>query len=115
MSYNKYSNIKTKLDGYTFASMAEANRYAELKLLARAGAVRNIELQPEFELQPKYKYQGKTVQAIKYRADFAYDEVLPNGCTQHVIEDSKGFRTEIYRFKKKILLYKYPELIFRET
>jgi len=35
----KYGNKKTVVDGITFDSMREANRYRELKLLERAGKV----------------------------------------------------------------------------
>ena len=38
MAYNKYKNKKVKVDGINFASMKEARRYKELKLLERSGA-----------------------------------------------------------------------------
>jgi hypothetical protein len=32
-----------------------------------------------------------------------------------VVEDVKGMRTDVYRMKKKMLEYRYPEIDIRET
>ena len=37
-------------DGIVFSSKREMQRYAELKLLQKAGEIRELELQPEFPL-----------------------------------------------------------------
>lgn len=108
MSYKKYRNKKTTIDGITFASMGEANRYCELKLLERAGEITDLQLQPKFELQPKYKKDGKTIRAINYIADFQYIE---NG--QTVVEDFKGFSNRVFKIKKKMFEYKYKDLELR--
>lgn len=97
--------------GYRFDSKAEAQRYIELALLVRAGEITALELQPEYELIPKHKRDGKTVRAMKYKADFRY--VDSNGDT--VIEDVKGMKTQVYKLKKKLLLWRYPELNFVEV
>ena len=81
---NKYRNIKTIVDGIKFDSKAEAERYIQLKVLQNQGFITNLELQPQFELQPKYiNNKGKTVRAITYKADFSYIETSsrcrPNG------------------------------------
>ena len=89
---SKYGAIKETVDGVKFASKREAKRYKELMLLFRAGKIRNLELQPEFE----FKIDGKLM--FTYRADFAYFEG-----EQRVIEDSKGVRTPLYKLKKKIV------------
>ena len=70
MTYKKYRNKETTIDNHTFASMGEANRYCELKLLEKAGLISDLQLQPKFELQPKFKKDGKTIRAINYIADF---------------------------------------------
>lgn len=36
---SKYKAVRTEVDGYKFASKAEARRYAELKLLVKAGEI----------------------------------------------------------------------------
>lgn len=48
----KYGNRKVALDGITFDSKKEAQRYTELKLLEKAGKITGLQLQREFELIP---------------------------------------------------------------
>lgn len=99
----KYHAKKTELDGITFDSKKEANRYAELKLLERSGAIHNLQRQVRYELIPAQKKNGKTVErACHYIADFVYEE---NGKT--VVEDVKGFRTKEYVLKRKLMLQVY--------
>lgn len=105
---SKYRNRKTTVDGVRFDSKAEAARYRELKLLQTGGLIRDLQLQPAFELQPKYRYNGKTVRAIKYIGDFSY---LENGV--RVVEDVKGKATEVFKLKAKLFQFKYPDIDFR--
>ena len=102
---NKYGNTKIVIDGIKFDSLKEAKRYGELKLLLKAGKIKNLRLQPEFILQPSFKRNGKTIRAIKYIADFSYTDKEGN----EVIEDTKGYKTEIFRLKEKLFYYKYPQ------
>ena len=96
----KYHATTTELDGITFDSKKEANRYAELKLLERSGAIHNLQRQVRYELIPAQKKNGKTVErACHYIADFVYEE---NGKT--VVEDVKGYRTKEYVLKRKLML-----------
>lgn len=106
---HKYNAKKTEIDGHVFDSQAEANRYNELKLMARAGLIANLELQPVFELLEGFTRDGKKIQGIKYVADFAYIE---NG--RIVVEDVKGHRTKDYLLKRKLFLYRFPEIDFWE-
>lgn len=100
------------MDGITFASMAEMNRYAELAMLEKAGKITELGLQPTFALQDQYTHPVYGLQRpILYRADFGYDEP---GNPKHVIEDVKGHYTEIYKLKKKLFLYLFPDIDFRE-
>lgn len=97
----KYHNRKSMVDGIEFDSVKESKRYAELRLLERAGEIESLELQKEFILIPAQKIDGKLVErAVKYRADFSYKE---NG--QEVVEDTKGVRTRDYIIKRKLMLY----------
>lgn len=105
---NKYHNKKTVVDNIKFDSKLEADRYSELKLLERAGEIFDLKLQPRFLLQPNFKYKNKTYRKIEYVADFEY---ICNG--QVVVEDSKGFKTDVFKIKEKLLLCKYPEIDFR--
>ena len=119
---NKLNNRSITIDGITFQSIREGNRYCELKLLQKAGKISNLELQKKYELIPAYyetvetgeyykigakKGQRKTKricveQSLCYNADFVYDE---NGKT--IVEDAKGFKTEKYIIKRKLMLHKY--------
>ena len=58
-TYSKYKNKKITIDGITFDSQLEANRYCELKLLFKAGEISQLRLQPEFELIPAFRKNGK--------------------------------------------------------
>ncbi|MGP1455872.1 MAG: DUF1064 domain-containing protein [Treponema sp.] len=49
--YNVSSKERRTVDGITFDSMAEMNRYLELKQLERAGIITDLELQPKFLLK----------------------------------------------------------------
>ena len=107
---SKYGNKKIEVGGYRFDSLAEARRYEELRLMERAGAISDLRLQPRYELQRGFTdNDGKRQRAIVYIADFAFTE---NGL--RIVEDCKGAITKEYAIKKKLFLYKYFELTFRE-
>ena len=111
MVYSKYRAKKTVVDGITFDSKKEADFYCELKMLRMAGEVIDFERQVTFELQPKFQHSGKTERAIKYIADFVVK--YKDGRT--VVVDVKGDKTDVYRIKRKMLLYKHPDMIFEEV
>ena len=108
--YRKYHNTKTVADGIKFDSKLEAERYAQLKIMERAGVIRDLELQPSFELLPSFRKNGKTWRKTVYKADFRY--ILCDG-DRIIIEDVKGSTaviTDVFRLKQKLFEYKYPEL-----
>lgn len=105
---NKYRNKKVIVDGKEFDSKKEGNRYKELRLLERAGEISNLELQPRFLLQDKFKKNGRTFRKIEYVADFKYIE---NGKT--IVEDVKGMQTDVFKLKHKIFEKVYPDLELR--
>lgn len=109
---SKYHSKKVTVDGITFDSKKEANRYCELRLLEKVGKIKDLQLQQRFELQPSFKKKGKTIRAITYVADFTYFDLEWN---RIVIEDTKGYKTEVYMLKKKLFEYKYPELTITEV
>lgn len=107
--YRKYHNTKTIADGIKFDSKLEAERYAQLKILERAGVIRGLELQPSFELIPSFKKNGKTWRRTVYKADFRY--ILCED-DSYIIEDVKGSTaviTDVFRLKQKLFEYKYPD------
>ena len=104
MTYRKYGNRKTVVDGIEFDSKAEAERYEELRLMEKAGKIKDLILQPEFLLQDKFKHKGKTERAVKYIADFKYFDVSRG---VYVVEDVKGVETEAFKIKRKLFLKRY--------
>lgn len=109
---HKYRAKPTVVDGIRFASMKEARRFQELKLLEKAGEIRDLKLQPSFVLMaPVYK-DGSALSDVnqgifervspigQYRADFSY-EARFRSIWHPVVEDAKGFRTQLYIWKKR--------------
>jgi len=90
----KYSNKPVELDGYTFASKLERDRYADLKLLAYAGKVTDLRLQVAYPLI----VNGEKV--CTYVADFVYTDTDTG---QSVVEDAKGYVTPVYNLKRKLM------------
>ena len=109
----KYLSKKITIDGIEFDSKKEGLHYQELKKLEKQGKISNLELQPSFILQERFKRDGKTYRPITYIADFKYVE---DG--KVIVEDVKSYFTaknEVYKIKKKMLLYKYEGFEFREV
>lgn len=105
----KYYNKKTFIDGIKFDSKLEAERYRQLKILERAGVIYDLELQPEYELIPSFRKNGKTWRRTVYKADFRY--ILCED-DKTIIEDVKGSTaviTDVFRLKQKLFEYKYPD------
>ena len=105
--YNVVSKARRTVCGITFDSMAEMNRYLELKQLETSGVIAGLELQPKFLLIPKTEKGGR---AVYYIADFKYTK---DG--KIIYEDVKGVQAEVYKLKKKLLFYKYPDICFFEN
>ena len=108
----KYNNKKPEIDGHTFDSQKEANYYCLLKMLKDNGEIEDFELQPLIRLQDGFDDQeGNHHRPINYKPDFRV--VWADGREEYV--DVKGYRTNVYRIKKKLLLNKYPDMNFREV
>lgn len=91
---HKYNAIPTIVDDIRFGSKGEAKRYCELKLLKRAGEVLYFLMQVPFHLEG----------GIKYICDFLV--FWKDG--SHTVEDYKGFKTQVYKLKKKLVENQYP-------
>lgn len=110
--YNKYRNKKVIYDGLKFDSKKEAKRWNELKLLEKANEITELERQKRFELQPSYTNNlGEHIRAITYIADFFYYDKKKG---IYIVEDVKGIKTDVYRLKKKLFEYVYPNLTIKE-
>ena len=89
----KYGNHITVVDNVSFHSKKEATRYQALKLMQASNLIAYLELQPKFKITVKDKF------ICHYSADFAYKDVQSGNI---VYEDVKGFKTPVYRLKKKL-------------
>lgn len=97
---SKYKNVKCEYNGIWFDSQKERNRYIHLKLLERAGKIKDLRLQVPFDLLPTTRIGGVTQNKTVYWADFVYFDIRKN-C--EVVEDAKGVKTDIYQLKRKLM------------
>ena len=110
---SKYRN--RAIGGY--ASAKEARRAQALKLLEKAGQIRNLREQVRFTLIPSQRRpDGTAERPVVYFADFAYEESGEgfHAPWQLVVEDVKGFRTPDYVIKRKLML-RVHGIAIRET
>lgn len=94
MIKHKFKARRTNVDGIKFSSKKEANRYNILKLLQKSGDILFFLRQVPFHLPG----------GVKYICDFLI--FWANGDV--TIEDVKGFKTESYKAKKKMVEALYP-------
>jgi hypothetical protein len=120
---NKYGVVpkeeRTYKDGTVFASKAEMERYEYLLNLQRAREIKDLRIQityPVFDAFVSVQYGD--IEAIIYVADFDYINIsYRKECAgKLVVEDSKtGVKTAAYKYKRKLFLYRYPEILFFEV
>lgn len=98
---SKYGNKKVDVDGIEFDSMAEANRYVELRMMEKLGEIRDLRRQVPFVLITGQRWgDGKKHRDTVYKADFVY---IDNETGQTVVEDVKGFKTDAYKIKRELM------------
>lgn len=128
-----YGTKKVEFEGITFDSTPEVDRYRILREAQKRGLISDLQLQKVFTLIPrqteavevKLKTKTKIVERfcehpVTYAADFVY---IKDG--KEVVEDIKGFATEDYILKRKMMRYfghpirevfdptiDYPEIAF---
>lgn len=96
---SKYGAVKTEVNGIVFASKAEGRRYRELLILQASGEIfGQLVLQPVYRIYVK-PLGGEPIVVAKYVGDFQYEAA--DGTK--VVEDVKGFKTPVYRLKKKLV------------
>ncbi|WP_291348585.1 MULTISPECIES: DUF1064 domain-containing protein [unclassified Acinetobacter] len=96
----KYGNQKVVVDGEKVAdSQHEYRRLNDLKVLQRAGEIKDLQTQVRYNLIPAQKICGVKVRGTDYIADFVYwtkDD-------QFICEDAKGHKTADYIIKRKLM------------
>lgn len=114
---NKYHNTKIIRDGQSFDSKKELLRWNELQIMQTAGMIHGLKRQKKFLLIPAQrepdtvgkrggKHRGALIEReCSYYADFSY--FTKDG--REVVEDVKSpaTKTEQYKIKRKLMLYKY--------
>ena len=84
-------------DGKYFRSKGERQRWHELQMLERVGAITNLEWQPKYKL---------TQAQISYTSDYSYDQA-----GTHITEDFKGVSTPRWKIIKKLWEYYGPNTL----
>lgn len=119
---SKYNAQKISVDGMTFDSIREFRRYSYLAMLQEKGQIKDLRRQVPFPLLPAQyeqleevyqrgprKGQHKTGECLEksvtYVADFVYLYRTLEGEWIQIVEDAKGFRTDDYVIKRKLMLW----------
>lgn len=111
--YTKYKAKRTEYNGLVYASKFEADVAKQLDLRLASGEFSKIEAQ--FRV-PLYIYlaNGKPTTLFTYVCDFRCER--PDGT--YLLVEAKGFKTNVYRIKRKILelvwLPDHPGYAFEE-
>ena len=100
---NKFGAVKEWLHGLCFDSRKESNYYAELQIRHRANEIAGFLYHGKFVL---VEGTDKSNRAMTYEPDFLV--LYPNG--KYEIVDTKGFETQVFKNKMKIMREKYPEI-----
>lgn len=116
---SKYGSRKQTVSGITFDSRKEAQRFQELRLLERAGEIFDLRLQVKYVLIPTQreasletyksgpnKGRRKPGKVLEHECAYIADFVYTRG-GETIVEDTKGFRTEVYKIKRKLMLERY--------
>jgi hypothetical protein len=97
-AYTKYRAKRTEYNGLIYASKFEAGVAQELDLRMAAGEF--VKIEPQFRI-PLYIYlaNGERAAFRTYVCDFRCEK--PDG--SYLLVEAKGFKTETYNVKRKIL------------
>jgi hypothetical protein len=85
--------------GHRFPSLGEARRFSKLSFLWHHEIIEDLELQPEFI----FEHNGILI--CKYYADFRFKY---HG--EVIVEDVKGWQTDVFRLKQKMLAAFFPSV-----
>ena len=98
----KVNHEKVRIGDQVFDSIAESNRYIELRIMEKAGIITGLECHPRYEIIPAQKIPGqRSFQAAHYTADFRYEK---DG--EIIVEDVKSEYTrqaEDYKLRRKLM------------
>ena len=100
---SKYNNQKADFRGESFDSIKERDYYILLLDRERRGEIRDLKRQVAITIQQAFETpSGEKYRAITYKADFVYKDITGQ---VHIV-DVKGYKTEVYKIKKKLLAFR---------
>jgi hypothetical protein len=100
----KYKNKATTYKQMVFDSKLECLRYQELELLQQSGRILELQRQVSFDLIVNGQKLCKII------PDFTYFEDR-----RFVVEDSKGYWTDLSKFKWRLFRILFPSTIIKIT
>lgn len=120
---SKYGAKKTVVDGIIFDSLTESKYYLFLKLAKKRGKIKHFDMQPVYELQPRYEHPtrltkaGKKslIAAIKFTPDFL---ITLNDDTQKVVDIKGNLNNDMlrdFRLRGKIFMHVHQLPLFIVT
>ena len=100
---SKYNNRKADFKGESFDSEKERDYYILLLDREKRGEITDIQRQVAITIQQAFETpSGEKYRAITYKADFVYKDITGQ---VHIV-DVKGYKTEVYKLKKKLLAFR---------
>ena len=98
---NKFGAIATTVDGIRFDSLRESRRWGELRLLEKAGEIRNLSRQVAIPLMGQNgPLKTRTGKPMRLTVDFVYEDRRLGWA--RVYEDSKGAITRDYEVRRAV-------------
>lgn len=112
---SKYHNRKCSAidpktgEAVTFDSEKERDYYFDLLFREKYKSILDVRRQVRFKIiEPFEDIRGNKYRGIDYVADFTYIDAVDGSF--HIV-DVKGYRTDVYRIKKKLLAHMYGYII----
>ena len=110
---NKYNAEVSMICRHKFDSKKEGQEYMRLLSKQQSGEIKAIELQPRFVLQESFEHAGIKYKEIVYVADFKVTDWDDHICYIDV-KSKVTEKNAVYRLKRKLLLFKFPDIDFKE-
>ena len=98
----KFRNTKVVVDGITFDSKGEMNRWFDLRAMEKAGEISDLHRQVPFEIAPSVIIEGRKKPAMKFTADFAYmqgGKLIVEDFKSKITAEERPFRMRLHLMK----------------
>ncbi|OSA89101.1 UNVERIFIED_ORG: hypothetical protein B2H93_16730 [Clostridium botulinum] len=113
MAYSKYKNKKVEKDGFKFDSQLERDYYDHLNELKDKEIVKDFQMQVKYLLQDAFQYKEDKIRKIEYKADFVVQYTDGHEEVVDIKPNSLLIIRPEFKLKRKLLIYKYPNIDFR--